>query len=301
VQGNFSVNDSSQIIELIKQVIEEIKDATYSNVAPAVSVNAFNELQHRNEIYYSVFQPSSQKRWSGNVKKFTISSDGVILDSQQQPAIDPATGSVLESARSYWSASTDGSIVSEGGYRSKLTDSQVFYTDSTAFDALSSVSTLLPVSSSSDIKLSLLDLAEWDSETSCVLIGERANGTLTVNSDTSDLRECEFTVGTDVSGLRLEFSNADVPSEVEYNLEYNIPEDDTLTACGTVETQRTELLSWLAGADVYNENLDNPTLASHQFAADPLHSKPFVITYSGTGIDVLCKRSKTVHWRTPRR
>ena len=335
VQGNFSVNDSSQIIELIKQVIEEIKDATYSNVAPAVSVNAFNELQHRNEIYYSVFQPSSQKRWSGNVKKFTISSDGVILDSQQQPAIDPATGSVLESARSYWSASTDGSIVSEGGYRSKLTDTQVFYTDSTAFDALSSVSTLLPVSSSSDIKLSLLDLAEWDSETSCVLIGERANGTLTVNSDTieaesdidldpgkiklrfsasstvssriileprsssgteqyecigtyvggSDLRECEFTVGTDVSGLRLEFSNADVPSEVEYNLEYNIPEDDTLTACGTVETQRTELLSWLAGADVYNENLDNPTLASHQFAADPLHSKPFVITYSGTGID----------------
>ncbi len=335
VQGNFSVNDSNQIITLIQQVLEEIKETTYVNVAPTVSVNAFNELQHRDEIYFALFQPSSRARWSGNVKKFTINPDGVILDSRQQPAIDPNTGAVNESAKSYWSSTKDGALVAVGGYRGKLTDNQTIYTDPTAFNNPVTLLSLLPIASDSDIKLDLMNLADQDSNNNCVLIGEKVNGSLTVNSGvieaesdidpdagnvklsftasstvsskvvlvprqstepnryecvntypgSTEFRQCEFSIGTDIQSLRLEFSDAVVPAEVEYVLEYNIPEGSSPTACGTVQSQRQELLSWLTGIDAYSENVDNPSNPSHQFAADPLHSKPFVITYSGTSAD----------------
>ena len=81
VQGTFDVQgDTDKIVELLEQVTIEIRDFTFTKVAPAISVNAFNQLRHRNEIYYSVFEPSVSPRWGGNVKRFEISSSGELVD-----------------------------------------------------------------------------------------------------------------------------------------------------------------------------------------------------------------------------
>ena len=336
VQGNFSVSDSSQIIELIQQVLEEVKDATYTNVAPAISVNAFNELQHRDELYFSVFKPSNRPRWGGNVKKYTINTDGAILDADGDPVIDAESVSVVEDAKSYWSDFKDGASVVSGGYRGKLTNNQIIYTDPTAFETIPESDELKSIDLDSRLRLDSLDLAEEDTSGQCVLIGDKVNGTVTVPtsevmpesgiavdpgsvtikfttsesveaylrlhpSDDStdpisevcrgiyagqdDVHACTIDVDSDIEKIDLVFSGQDESSEVEYILEYNIPDVGSSTACITVEQQRLEFQAWLRGVDVYNENGNESFTDAHQFAADPLHSKPFVITYSGTSAD----------------
>ena len=101
---------------------------TAALIAPAVSVNTFNELEHRDEVYYSVFQPSTSPRWNGNVKKYRI-TDGVVTDARPAPAVNDATGFFDDSARSFWSATPDGRNVTAGGAREQLTNNRRIFVD----------------------------------------------------------------------------------------------------------------------------------------------------------------------------
>ncbi|MBX2823933.1 MAG: hypothetical protein KTR33_04325 [Gammaproteobacteria bacterium] len=330
VQGTFGVDDASKILELIEQVIVEVQETTYTNVAPAVSVNSFNELQHRDELYFSVFQPKIRPQWGGNIKKFRISSDGVLLDATETPAIDPETGSIIETARSYWSDSEDGSNVDQGGYREQLTASRKIFTDPTALDTSSDE--LVELSTDSEVDLELMDLAQTTDQDLCVVTADKENGFLTatvegalpetslavsggnvrlsllasedINAELrlfeededvassvacketylggEDVHVCEASVDAEYISMDLYIEAADAESTVEYVIEYNIPDGNDETSCQSIEDERETLLSWLLGEDVYNTDGDDSYSDPHRFAADPLHSKPFLITYSGT-------------------
>lgn len=333
VEGNFTVTDTTRIVGLLEQVVSEIREATYTTVAPAVSVNAFNELQHRDELYFSIFQPSSSARWSGNVKKYTISANGVILDAKGQPAIDPDTDTLAETARSYWSSTNDGADVEAGGYRSKLTNNQTIYTDPTALESLPDDSSkLITIEANSSIKLDLMGLTKDSGSSQCVVNGEKSNGTVTLSDkpvevesglaldrgkvqlrfavsapvsaratvkgtgrdsstrhycedeydNTSTIHECSFSVEQDNRTLDLEFTALDDEATIEYQLEYNIPDSESSSSCNNAREERIELLSWISGVDVYNDDGDSSHTDAHHYAADPLHSQPFVVTYSGS-------------------
>jgi type IV pilus assembly protein PilY1 len=99
--------------------------------APAVTLNTYNKLQHRDDMYYAVFQPSASARWSGNIKKYRISATGDIFDSDAESAIDDATGQFAESSRSFWSEHPDGNDISRGGFRDKLPATRTVYTTDT--------------------------------------------------------------------------------------------------------------------------------------------------------------------------
>jgi len=335
VQGQFSVDDTNIILELIQQVIEEIKIANYVSVAPAISVNAFNELQHRNELYFSVFQPGKRPRWDGNVKKYRISGDGVILDANEEPAIIEETGSIAETARSYWSDNADGAAVELGGYREQLTNSRVIYTDQHAIENSLASTEPVALDVTSKVNLELMGMATESASGMCVLVGEKEKDTLTVNAEgikavselpvlaggvklsftTSSLisakvtinprlstlaptvecendysggltvHSCEFAVDAGTKSIDLYFAADDLESTVEYRLEYNIAAAGTETSCGTLDTEREDYISWLLGTDVFNQDGDDSNTDAHQFVSDPLHSKPFVVTYSGSSVE----------------
>lgn len=143
---------AAKLVELVEEVIEEIRNSAFTQSAPAVTVNAFNQLVNRNELYYSLFSPELSPRWDGNIKGYTIDEDSKIIDREGNDAIDPDTGSLKDEAQSFWSVdnypecdnsdddealvgctvSSDGSAAAVGAFRDNLTKARTVYTQSRA-------------------------------------------------------------------------------------------------------------------------------------------------------------------------
>jgi type IV pilus assembly protein PilY1 len=99
-------------------------------------VNAFNSLELSDELYYSVFKPSKNLSWDGNVKQYkmgTHNEEFAVVDAKNKPAIDPDSGYFAEGALSIWTPETDypngdGAIVTDGGLAHHLPSSRTVYT-----------------------------------------------------------------------------------------------------------------------------------------------------------------------------
>ncbi len=95
-------------------------------VSPAVAVNAFNRLQFRNELYFAIFEPEdNEPRWNGNVKKFSVNSDGEIIGRDGNVAVD-SSGFFSSDALSEWPSpllapgEADGPVVTSGGAAAQI-------------------------------------------------------------------------------------------------------------------------------------------------------------------------------------
>ena len=109
----------NQLTALFGDIIKN--DSTFT--APAVSVNAYNKLQHNDELYYSVFSPEKNANWKGNLKRYRIEGDVIYDNSSPTPlnAVDPATGFFDKDSHSFWTlGSADGKAVDKGGIASRL-------------------------------------------------------------------------------------------------------------------------------------------------------------------------------------
>ncbi|RBP52656.1 pilus assembly protein [Arenicella xantha] len=113
--GYFEATDLQGLESVFRSILDGISNAD-SDVfsAPAVTVNAFNRLQNKEDIYYALFKPENNSRWDGNVKKYKVTADAKIVDANSQTAIG-SDGFFHEDAQSYWSTSPDGGEVSDGG------------------------------------------------------------------------------------------------------------------------------------------------------------------------------------------
>ena len=90
-----------------------------SFTSPAIAVSSYNSLEISDELYYAVFEPDDSLAWRGNLKRYAISSDGIV-DADDNLAVDPSTGFFKDDSRSYWSDLVDGNQVSEGGAAAHL-------------------------------------------------------------------------------------------------------------------------------------------------------------------------------------
>ncbi len=153
----YSANDETQLTEALIEVFGGISNSAGNFAAPVVAVNAFNSLEHRDELYYSVFQPAEIPGWSGNIKRYRMNSKGEILDSNDTAAIDPATGFFKDSSKSFWTLdSADGSVVTKGGMANRLSADRKIYTRLSGYGDIVSTSNLVH-ESNSNIKSAMLD------------------------------------------------------------------------------------------------------------------------------------------------
>jgi type IV pilus assembly protein PilY1 len=106
-------------------------------------VNAFNRLFHRDEVYFSLFEPSLNVGWQGNVKKYKLCPSydascelGDVLDTNDNQAIGP-DNKIKETAVSLWDTVEDGRQIREGGAGAHVPawTSRVIYTDVSLADA----------------------------------------------------------------------------------------------------------------------------------------------------------------------
>ncbi|CAM3586907.1 PilC/PilY family type IV pilus protein [Parendozoicomonas haliclonae] len=133
-EGSFySANNAAELSKAFKDILQGVLETDSSFVSPSATVNQFNRLNHRNEIYYALFKPSQNNVWAGNVKRYKLdvdlndvndSTDDVltIMDSENTPAVNENTGQFEEDAISFWSTVIDGNNTALGGAAEMLPD-----------------------------------------------------------------------------------------------------------------------------------------------------------------------------------
>ncbi len=121
---HFKAVTSEELQSAFERILSDVLDVNTTFVAPGATVNQFNRLTHRNDIYFSLFRPKDQPRWEGNLKKYRLHTrpDNMveIVDADGEPAVDESTGFFASSARSLWSNEVDGNTVGEGGAAAEL-------------------------------------------------------------------------------------------------------------------------------------------------------------------------------------
>ncbi|MCG9711251.1 rRNA (guanine-N1)-methyltransferase [Shewanella insulae] len=129
----FDATDATKLQGSIQQAVNEVLANSASFTSPSVASNNFNRTQTFNYAYYSMFLPDRGPRWTGNIKKFRVDSEGKVLDAEGNLAIGE-DGNIKDSACSYWTPKKlcgDGNDVRKGGVLSAMqsADSRTLYSN----------------------------------------------------------------------------------------------------------------------------------------------------------------------------
>lgn len=129
----YVATDGITLNEAFQDITRDVVDTNVSFSAPTVAVNAFNRTQNLNDLFMTVFAPSDQYHWAGNLKKYRLLANGTIKDSSTpaKDAVSGTTGFFATGTRSYWSTVDDGPDVELGGaaHRLPVPASRKVYTD----------------------------------------------------------------------------------------------------------------------------------------------------------------------------
>ena len=218
----YTVDDYAGLEQSLSEIFIEILLREGLFTAPAVSVNAFNRLNHRDEIYFALFAPQDRVTWPGNVKRYRYNAaydngigttPGAIVDVAGFSAIDPSSGSFRSGAKSWWSDVLDGDEVAKGGAANEqsITNRKVYtYT------------------------------------------GNAAPSNVDLTAAANKLHEDNLTALTPL----LDIQDSNIPA--------------------------TDLIQWARGKDLLDADRDGVTNEPRKQMADPLHTRPVLITYGGT-------------------
>ena len=106
----------------LQQAFDEIRQAEIiaetSFTSPTIAVNAFNRTRNLDDLYFNVFQTSSQLHWPGNLKRYRL-LNGEIVDRFDTAAVDE-NGLFREDSQSIWSTVDDGNDATVGGAAGRL-------------------------------------------------------------------------------------------------------------------------------------------------------------------------------------
>lgn len=144
IKTYFAASDASGLETALTSIFDNISNVSTTFTAPAVSVNAFNNLEHLDQLYYSVFKPSKGVNWTGNLKRYRLTPEGQVHDVNNALAVDKDTGFFDDNAQSFWTLNKkdaegivipgtaginpDGKEVELGGAASRLTADRNIYT-----------------------------------------------------------------------------------------------------------------------------------------------------------------------------
>ena len=115
----FTADDTTTLSSALTKIVVSILDDASTFTAPSVPVNAFNRTQNLDDIFVSLFNPSSSVHWPGNLKKYTL-KNGQFVDANDQLAVNPESGFFFETAQSFWSDAPDGDRPTDGGAANQI-------------------------------------------------------------------------------------------------------------------------------------------------------------------------------------
>ena len=120
----YDAASSDELVKVFQNILGDVLAVDTSFVAPGATVNQFNRLTHRNDIYFALFKPNERPTWDGNLKRYHVGADSngdiTIQDKNGNLAVDRESGFFSNQAQSWWSDSVDGNSVEKGGAASNL-------------------------------------------------------------------------------------------------------------------------------------------------------------------------------------
>lgn len=138
--STYNSDNADSLLLAFKQTLDLIADEANTMVSPGVAVSQSQRFQHLDEMYFSLFKPVQSSYWQGNLKRYRVEvSDGEDEANEVAAKFYGANGNnamdgsaFSSAARSWWSRTTDGADVLQGGTRDRLevTPRKLFYTSS---------------------------------------------------------------------------------------------------------------------------------------------------------------------------
>jgi type IV pilus assembly protein PilY1 len=248
--GQFlNAKNADELQTAIQSILVDIVKTNSSFVAPSLSVNAFNRLFNRDEVYFALFKPATSVAWDGNVKKFKLKGGqtttdalgnacvfGDVVDQNGVCAVDPVTLRIKDTASSFWGSTSDGGVVTQGGAGAQIPAPGLrqVYTYRGAYTGLSAATPQTPFLIKATAGNPLYDAAIND-PTILGLPETSGSPTTTNPADTDAVKK---------------------------------------------------LIEWMLSQDSYDKDPNSTIRWAH---ADPLHSRPVAITYGGTSADPIIK------------
>ncbi|WP_445946691.1 pilus assembly protein [Shewanella sp.] len=110
----FAAKGAAQLQAALQQVFTQILEVNASFTSPSIASNNFDRTETFDSVYYAMFLPNKGPRWSGNLKKFKVTSSGKIIDSKGVEAIG-SDGNIKSLACSFWTPSATCAAASDGG------------------------------------------------------------------------------------------------------------------------------------------------------------------------------------------
>ena len=124
---SYYASDALEFENAFVEILANIKESGGVSMVTATSSNdRFSKTSNREYLYYGQFVPSNNFQWRGNLKKYryAYNADSVAYitdtDTTGNPDITTPDGSIIGSARSYWSTSADGNEALKGGVLDRL-------------------------------------------------------------------------------------------------------------------------------------------------------------------------------------
>ena len=90
----FLANDAETLTTVLTGLALQILQTSTTFTAPTVAVNAFNRTRSLSDLYVSVFQPTGDRHWPGNLKKYSVraNADGTATVVGQNGSEAPVDG-----------------------------------------------------------------------------------------------------------------------------------------------------------------------------------------------------------------
>ncbi len=285
----FTADTTESLVSVFQQIFAEVLSQNTSFAAPSLSVNAFNKLFHRNEVYFSLFKPSDTARWAGNVKKYRVRSTcaglpasrctvGEVIDANDNPAINVDDQRIRDTAQSFWTepGSPDGADTLKGGAGAELIG-----TATTPIHPTRRIFTWIETRAPASDALVRPDRRYEirDDNSNGVLDGLESGRTFEEGLDaTKDLLGWP---GPSVARIRLleragRLSSAEASRRIA---------DLAVALHGQIQ--------WIRGQDVDDEDGDGDTDEDRYSFTDPLHSSPIAVTYGATDTSDPTSAAKT--------
>jgi type IV pilus assembly protein PilY1 len=128
--GSYSANNAGSLVGVFEAIVRSLEREARTFVSAGVSVNQANRLTHRDELYFGLFKPDTDTVWSGNLKRYRLSTS-TIKDANSVDAVN-SEGRFKDLAQSFWSTVIDGDAVEIGGAASNMTATRRIFTNITA-------------------------------------------------------------------------------------------------------------------------------------------------------------------------
>jgi type IV pilus assembly protein PilY1 len=241
----------SEIADALNAVFSEIQpvNSAFASVSLPVSVNT--QGTYLNQVFIGMFRPDSNMmpRWKGNLKQYKLGiSDGELRlqDADGDTAVNTSTNFITPCARSYWTPSTLDSYWSFSGEA-----------QGTCTEIANSAGSNTPDGN---------------------VVEKGGQAYLLRNEDARSVFTCDPTFAS--CNQMTDFSSGN--SAISASLLGVSATDDPADTDTTPE--RTELINWVRGVDLDDENGGGVTSEMRPSVhGDVVHSRPVAIDYGTTG------------------